>query len=111
MKADIQIDPGICKFNTTVTATSEDRQHVDFSYDTDCASIQEISEEIKQLLPINAIMTLGPQENPIMTEFRKVLVGKGCCEACVVPAGTLKAMQVVTGLALPRDVSMKITTD
>jgi hypothetical protein len=39
--------------------------------------------------------------------FRSVLVKKGCCEACVVPAAVCKAVHVASGLALPEDVTIK----
>lgn len=111
MKAEIRVNPGICKFDTIVTATSEDRQTVAFTFETECQTVIQVADKIKEITPINAIMTLGPDENPIMTEFREALVSKGCCEACVVPSATLKGMQIVTGLALPFNVSMEISTE
>ena len=56
-------------------------------------------------------MALGPEENPVLARARELLQTKGCCEACVVPAGTVKIMQVITNLALPKDVSLIITKE
>ena len=106
MKMRTQIDPGICKFNTVVTAESEDSQHVTFEVVSECATIKEFAEQLDTISPVDAITTLGPEENPILLKARKLLQTKGCCDACVVPAGTVKIMQVVTNLALPKDVSL-----
>lgn len=35
----------------------------------------------------------------------------GCCAACAVPIGIFKVMQVATGVALPKDVTLKITAE
>jgi hypothetical protein len=103
-----EIDPGVCGYPVVVTARSEDGRHVDFTFECDCDLIAALAEKVAAIEPVDAIQTLSPEENPILAEARKVLQGAGCCEACVVPAGAVKGMYVVTGLALPRDVSMKI---
>jgi hypothetical protein len=103
-----EIDPGVCGYPVAVTARSEDGRHVDFTFECDCDLIAEYAARVAEIAPVDAIQTLSPDENLILAEARKVLQNAGCCEACVVPAGAVKAMYVVTGLALPRDVSMKI---
>ena len=45
----------------------------------------------------------------MLAQASELLRSAGCCEACVVPAGAVKAMYVVTNLALARDVSLKLT--
>jgi hypothetical protein len=109
MNARAKIDPGICQFHTVVTVESEDSQHVTFEIETQCESIKELAIQINEISPVYAIGTLGPDENPILSRARRLLQRKGCCEACVVPAGTVKIMQVATNLALPKDVSLSIT--
>ena len=109
MKIRTQIDPGICNFNTVVTAETEDSQNVIFEFVSDCVTIKEFEKQINKISPVDAIKTLGPEENPILLKARELLQTKGCCDACVVPAGTVKIMQVATSLALPKDVSLTIT--
>ncbi|MFH1921606.1 MAG: hypothetical protein ABIP48_17210 [Planctomycetota bacterium] len=111
MKIRVQIDPGICNFNTVVTAESEDSQNVTFEFVSHCETIKEFARQICTISPVDAIMTLGPEENPILLIARELLQTKGCCEACVVPAGTMKAMQVAVNIALPKDISVRITKD
>ncbi len=79
-----------------------------FEFVSECETIKEFDKQIKGISPVDAIMALGPGENPILSKARELLQTRGCCEACVVPAGTVKTMQVIAGLALPKDVSLKI---
>ena len=68
--------------------------------------------KIQKKTPIDAYQELSPQKESIILEIsRTVLVQKGCCEACVVPAAVCKAIHVAAGLALPQDVTLKITKD
>ncbi len=111
MKVRTEIEPGICNFGAVVTAETEDGQNVIIALTSDCDTIRQFEKRISELSPIDAIMTLGPEENPILSEARKLLQTKGCCEACIVPAGTVKAMHVAANLSLPKDVSMSITKE
>ena len=108
MKTRTQIEPGICNFNTVVTAETEDGRNVTFAFESECETVKEFAKRIAAISPVDAFATLGPQENPILFKARELLQTKGCCDACVVPAGTVKIMQVATNLALPKDVSMTI---
>ena len=108
MELRVEINPGVCGYETAVTARTEDARHVDFAFECDCDLIAALAEKVAEIEPVDAIQTLSPDENPVLAEARKILQGAGCCEACVVPQAAVKAMYVVTGLALPRDVSIKI---
>lgn len=111
MKVKSKIEPGICNFKTTVIAKTEDHQQVTFKFGSGCETIQVFAKEVAKISPVNAIMTLGPDENPILAIARGLLQAKGCCEACIVPAATVKVMQVAANLALPQDVSLSITKE
>ena len=111
MKIRTHINPGICNFDTVVTAETEDNQNVTFEFVSECETIKEFGKQIGEISPVDAVKTLGPEENPILSRARKLLQTKGCCDACVVPAGTVKTMQVAANLALPKDVSLTITRE
>jgi len=108
MEAKTEINPGVCNFNAVITAKTEDGQNVTFKFTSECETIKELEKQIKEISPVDAIASLGPEENTILSKARKLLQNKGCCEACIVPASAVKVMQVVTHLALPKDVSIKI---
>lgn len=108
MKVRTQIEPGICNFKAVVTAETEDSRNVTFQFESDCETIKEFAKRVDEISPVDAIMTVGPGEDPILAIAREMLQKKGCCEACIVPAAVVKAMQVATNLALAKDVSIKI---
>ena len=103
-----EINPGVCGYPTAVTAKTDDSRHVEFDFECDCDLIQALAEKVAALGPVDAIQALSPDENPVLAEARAVLQSAGCCEACIVPQGAVKAMYIITGLALPRNVSMKL---
>ena len=109
MEAKVKVDAGICGFKTSITAASEDSMNVELKVVSSCDTIKELASRYKEKTPIDAYQELGPNESIILAISRPVLVQKGCCEACVVPAAVCKAIQVVAGLALPQDVTLKIT--
>lgn len=111
MKTRAEIDPGICNFTTVVTAESEDGQNVTFEFASECETMKEFARRIDAISPVDAISTVGPDENPVLLKGRELLQSKGCCDACVVPAGAVKIMQVAVNMALPKDVSIRITTE
>ena len=108
MELRAEIDPGVCGCPTAATARSDDDRHVEFTFECDCDLIAALAERVEEIQPVDAIATLSPDENAVLAEARKILQGAGCCEACVVPQGAVKAMYIITGLALPRNVSMKL---
>ena len=109
MKAKIKVDAGICGFKTIITATSQDNMHVDLKVVSPCEIIKDLSALYQQKTPLNAYEELNPQtESIILNLSRSILVQKGCCEACVVPAAVCKAVHIASGLALPKDVTFEI---
>jgi hypothetical protein len=109
MELQARIDPGICGYSVVVTAATDDARHVDLSFESDCELVAELATRIAEISPVDAIQTLSREENPILAQASELLRAAGCCEACVVPTGAVKAMYIVTNLALPKDVSLKLT--
>ena len=105
------IDPGVCGYPVVVTARTEDARHVDFTFESECELLAALARRIAEISPVDAIQSLSPEENPVLAQAREVLRTTGCCEACVVPVGAVKAMYVVTNLALARDVSLTLTSE
>ena len=109
MDAKVTVDAGICGFTTIIKATSADSMHVDLKVVSPCEIIKALAAQYQEVCPINAYQDIGPQNDSQILEIsRKVLVKKGACEACVVPAAVCKAMYIVSGLALPKDVKIEM---
>ena len=109
MEAKVTVDAGICGFTTIIKAASEDNMNVDLKVVSPCEIIKDLAQKYQEITPINAYQELSPQtESAILKISRPVLVEKGACEACAVPAAVCKAMYIAAGLALPKDVVMEI---
>ncbi|MBI1390952.1 MAG: hypothetical protein GC154_21180 [bacterium] len=107
MKAKVAIQAGICGFGTTVEARSGDNQNVSFDIHSDCEKIRTLADRLKEQEPVDAYMEIHPGgPNLIMSAARDTLVG--CCSGCAVPVGVFKGMQVAAGVALPKDITIRI---
>ena len=107
MKAKVKLDAGVCGFHTKVDAISNDDQSVEFNMSSGCEKIQTFADSLKSAGAIDAYQEISPaNESQILLIARNTL--KGCCSGCAVPVGVFKAMQVACGLALPKDIEIKI---
>jgi hypothetical protein len=110
MKAKVNIDAGVCGFHTRVIATCQDGQFVKFNIETDCDTIRNLADVIKEKDMVDSFAEISPaNESVILTTAQSTL--KGCCAGCAVPVGLFKAMQVAANLALPKDINIKITKE
>lgn len=99
----VQTDPGICGLPSTITSSSEDMQNVKIEIDSKCPDIMKIAEKIKEVNAMEEVFgKIG--ENAVYT------AAKEHCKhaACPVPAAIMKAVEAAAGLALPKDVTIRI---
>jgi hypothetical protein len=107
MMATAKIDAGVCGFHTTSNATSADGMFVEFEVQSDCEKIRGLGEALAAKGPVNAYEEISPvAESVVMNMVRDCL--KGCCAGCAVPVGIFKSMPVAAGLALPKDIAIRI---
>ena len=104
------MDAGVCGFHTTILTQSPDDQDVSFEITSDCAKIRGVAEALKTHGPVDAYAEINPAgQSAVMGIVRDNL--KGCCAGCAVPVGLFKGMQLAAGLALPKDISIKIAQE
>jgi hypothetical protein len=102
-KANADIFSGICGFSTQVEANFEGK-NCQLAITSHCKAIQRLAEELTEVNPFQEISFR--REMPQTYE----LGIKYCSHAaCPVPAGIIKAVEIASGLALPADVSIKLT--
>ncbi len=107
MKALVVVDGGICGFQTRIHAASDDSQNVTFKIASGCEKARKFAEVLTAKGPVDGYAEIGAgSDGVVLTTAREIL--KGCCAACAVPVGAFKAMQVAAGVALPKDVTLKI---
>jgi hypothetical protein len=83
--------------------TTTDGSQVAVSVESECDAIQRLGEELTYVSPWQEITFRG--EGPLTLKM-----GTKYCyhPACPVPVGIIKAIEVEAGLALPKDVVIKV---
>lgn len=101
--AKAEICSGVCGFVTQVE-TKIDGGHCLVSIKSECPSMKRLGSELTQVDPFREITFRG--EGPLTLQ----MAAKHCAHAaCPVPSGIIKAVEVEAGLALPVDVTIKIS--
>ena len=110
MKALVVVDGGICGFQTRIHADSDDTQNVTFKIASACEKVRAFGDALMAEGAVDGYAEIGAgSDGVVLTTAHESL--KGCCAACAVPVGAFKAMQVAAGVALPKDVTLKITAE
>jgi hypothetical protein len=97
------IDPGVCGFQTTITVQSEDMQNAVVRAESQCPAVMKLVESLGELDSYTEIFNKFGQ-----SEVFKAANANCRHAACPVPTGIIKGLEVECGLALPRDVSIRI---
>ena len=103
MKSKIDVDAGICGFQTVVEASSDDGQFVTFSIQSDCEKIRAVGKKLSEKGPVDAYGEIGAGDEGVLMQTAHSIL-KGCCAGCVVPSAIFKGMQVAACVALPKDI-------
>ena len=100
-----RIESGVCGMTTTVRTKAEGRTvHIEF--ESDCGYVQALAAKLSQVDPFREISYRG--EGPVTLRLAaEHLVHP----ACPVPAGTIKAIEVAAGLALPKDAHIRVSQE
>jgi len=101
----VTVKPGICGLISRITVTKEK----DSDYKVKI-KIESASDNIKRLAEQ---LTEADARKEVLTNFSKSGIYQlgsdiGLHVACPVPSAIIKAIEVETGFALPKDVEMKI---
>ncbi len=110
MTARSVIDAGVCGFHTTVAADSPERRHVSFAIGTGRDVVARLVAAPEELQPIDVYGDVDKRKESVILATVVETVAE-CRKSCAVPLGAFKAMQVVTGLALPKDVRIEVAEE
>jgi len=104
--AHAEIMPGVCGLSTTVETAMDDQFSVEVRIESQCKHIQALADRLESI-DVLSELRLSIDETAV---YR--LAGEcGLHAACPVPSGLLKAVEVAAGMALPKDVHIKVTND
>ena len=100
------VKPGVCGLESKIIVNSNDGSTLDIKIESACPHIKKMEEELQDL------NGMGECFSKFSTSKVYELADKYCKHlACPVPTGIVKAIEVASGLALPRDVEIKITKE
>ena len=97
------IDSGICGFITEVVTSKGEKGKIKVDIKTDCPNYKKVALEYLEVDPFKEVLVrIG---KTLICELSNKYSPHPCCP---IPSGILKAIEVEAGLALPKDVSIKI---
>jgi len=101
--AKTEIASGICGHTATVEATKEGKV-CKLTITSDCQAIQNLAKDLTEVDPYQEISCKRAIPQTLQ-------MGQKHCfhAACPVPVGIIKAIEVASGLALPKDATIKVT--
>ena len=107
MKGIVSVMSGICGMITEIRATSDDQAgNVQLDINTRCENIQNLAKNLKVVDPMEEISFHGKGPKTLR------MAAKHCKHtACPVPSGIVKAVEVASGLALPKDASIQVSQE
>ena len=109
MQSTCDIHAGVCGFRTRATVLCDDSQHVTFDLESDCGKIAALGRRLAEAGTLDAYGEIDPRAGSVLLATARDAL-TGCCAGCVVQVGLFKAMQVAAGLALPKDIIIKLET-
>ena len=98
-----EIFAGNCGFNTEVEARM-DGKNCKLSIKSECAAITRIAEELTEVDPYQEISF-----KRAMPKIHEAGIKYCTHAACPVPSGIVKAVEIEAKLALPTDVTIKLS--
>ncbi|MDR2957712.1 MAG: hypothetical protein LBU61_05990 [Coriobacteriales bacterium] len=103
--AKVIIDPGVCGFDATVEAISDDGMEVVLKVDSGCPAITAMFDELGDTFDGYELLFAQPGTNPLYEYAADNFPQHG---GCVTIAGITKAVEVALGMALPTNASITI---
>lgn len=101
----VNVMSGICGMITEIRATSGQKMgKVRLDISSRCEGIQKLAQALKVVNPMEEITYKGKGPRTLR------MAAKHCKHAsCPVPSGIIKAIEVASGLAVPRDASIQVS--
>lgn len=99
-----EIECGICGFTTKVTATKETKRKINIAMETSCPNVAKLIEELTEIDPYHDLLKRA-NDTVTFALASKYLPHP----TCLVPNGILKAVEIESGFALPKDPVIKLS--
>ena len=100
----VKAKPGVCGFECTITCTKNDNRKLDINLATKCPHIKKMQKDLQNIDGMEEVFGGFPKSRVYESASRN-------CQhlACPIPSAIVKAIEVESQLALPKDVSFEIS--
>jgi hypothetical protein len=99
----VTVDPGICGFICSISAWKEGKA-VSFDIQSECGQIKKLAADLGPVQMKDLFVPLTKSPFFLCAEKAR------CHLACPVPSSLVKTAEVVLGLALPREATIRFLT-
>lgn len=101
--AKAEINPGVCGMHTTIVAKANGDGRIHLAVESECEAVRKLVEQLKEVDPFQEFSWRGKPQTHALAP--KCLFHS----ACPVPSGIIKVIEIEAGLALPADVTIKLS--
>jgi hypothetical protein len=101
----IQLSPGICNLETAITAESAPGDTIKVTLETNCPNWSKIADQIQPVDPVFELFKPYPEIGVV--QLMDHIPHKSCPMVCAI----LKAIEIEANLALPADVTMRVSKE
>jgi len=104
--ASVTVHAGVCGYTSVLRARKTQDYNVTLDIESECPHVRGISPEVGEVDALRQIGLRGGLPPLLQTAYAHCIHA-----ACPVPSALIKAVEVAAGLALPHDVSMRISNE
>jgi len=101
----VEIFSGICGFTTVVEAKADEGNPylIHLTFESDCPAVERLAADLSQVDALQEFTYRGDGPRVLKHALK-------CLDhpSCPVPSGIIKAVEVEAGLALPKDVVIRV---
>lgn len=105
-KANVEMQSGACGFKVRIDVDPKDKSLLDVKVESTCPHVSALTQDLQDLDWRKDVFTRADKSRIYQAAGKHIRHLD-----CPVPVAIIKAIQVATGMALPQEVSMKISTD
>jgi len=104
--ASVMVHAGVCGYSSVLRACKTEGYNVALDIESECPHVRGIGSDVGEVDALRQIGLRGGLPPLLETAYAHCIHA-----ACPVPSALVKAVEVAAGLALPHDVSMRISND
>lgn len=102
----VEVNAGVCGFHSTIRVDADKKRIAQIEFTTACPALKPLEEALKEANGLEEVYAKVGESS--VFELSKKFVRHA---ACPVPTAIVKGIEAACGLALPRDVEIKVSRE